>query len=442
MKTAILGGGISGLALARRLREAGLDVVIFEAASKTGGLCGSETVGGFTYDIAGGHILYSKEKNILEWMIQNTDGGCERRDRSTKIRIGDRFVHYPFENGIGDLDKQQTFDCLMGYLRAADARKSGAPVPANFGDWIRHRFGEGIERVFMKPYNEKIWKHDLTTISTEWVEGRVPDAPVEDVVRAAIGIRTEGYTHQSIFYYPLHGGFEAITRGMEKPVRSVIRLNTPVREVRRAGDRFSVNGELFDRVVNTIPLPDFIKYVPELDAGARIATENLVFNSLTSVAIGLNHHQTPPYSWIYLPHADQGPANRITYLNNYSPNVAPAGQSLILAEATCAGVPRKDPAFVQEVVDGLDHAGLIRKSDVIFTHATTVKYAYVIFDHGFRSKIGTALAGIEALGLDTLGRFGRFEYINSDHCVLRAFELADRMIADAKSGRRSGNSKN
>ncbi|HKE00841.1 MAG TPA: FAD-dependent oxidoreductase, partial [Planctomycetota bacterium] len=79
MRTAILGGGVSGLTLARRLREAGLDVVVFEAAAKVGGLCGSERFDGYTYDVAGGHILYSKERDVLEWMKAQVEGGCERR---------------------------------------------------------------------------------------------------------------------------------------------------------------------------------------------------------------------------------------------------------------------------------------------------------------------------------------------------------------------------
>ena len=54
----------------------------------------------------------------------------------------------------------------------------------------------------MDPYNEKIWKRPLEQITSDWVAGRVPDAPVEDVLRAAVGIRTEGYTHQAIFFYP------------------------------------------------------------------------------------------------------------------------------------------------------------------------------------------------------------------------------------------------
>ena len=434
MRTAILGGGVSGLTLARILREAGLEAVVFEASPKIGGLCGSVTVDGFTYDVAGGHILYSKEKPVLDWMIAQVAGGVERRERKTKIRIGDRWVHYPFENGIGDLEKQQTYDCLMGYLRAARAREGGAKAPTNFGDWIRHRFGEGIERVFMRPYNDKIWKHPLEDVSTEWVEGRVPDAPVEDVVRAAIGIRTEGYTHQSIFYYPKRGGFQAITDGIGTPILDLVRLNTPVREVRKLGSQFLVNGEAFDRVVSTIALGDFARLAPELGGAARDAARNLRFNSLTTVAIGVQHANFPDYSWVYLPQHEQGPANRITYLTNYSKEVAPPGKGLILAEATHAGEARPGSSMSSEIVAGLEWAGLLRKSDVVMTHASTVRHAYVVFDLDYRRKIDAALAGMAKLGIEALGRFGRFEYVNSDHCVSKAMELGRRMAAQAKTG--------
>jgi protoporphyrinogen oxidase len=174
-----------------------------------------------------------------------------------------------------------------------------------------------------------------------------------------------------------------------------------------------------------------------MDAKARDAAAKLAYNSLTTVAVGLKHDRLPEYSWVYLPQPDQGPANRITYLTNYSKSLAPEGQGLILAEATCKGEPRKDAAYVDEVVSGLETAGLLKKGDVALTHASAVKYAYVVFDLDFRRKIAAALAGVEALGMETLGRFGRFEYVNSDHCVAKAFELGRRMAAESKRGVRA-----
>ena len=59
------------MALAQRMIEGGFEasnIHIFEADSKVGGLCHSKTVDGFTYDVSGGHILFSKDKETMDWM--------------------------------------------------------------------------------------------------------------------------------------------------------------------------------------------------------------------------------------------------------------------------------------------------------------------------------------------------------------------------------------
>jgi hypothetical protein len=127
VKIAILGAGVSGLALARTLGEHGFplaDLTLFEADVVVGGLCRSKTVEGFTYDVAGGHILFSKDRAVMQWMkdCAGGDDAFVRRDRHTKIRFGNRFVHYPFENGLGDLPEQPKFECLKGYVEAWHAR--------------------------------------------------------------------------------------------------------------------------------------------------------------------------------------------------------------------------------------------------------------------------------------------------------------------------------
>ena len=58
MKIAILGGGISGVALARMLAASGHRVVVLEKSERAGGLCKSRRYGEFTFDEAGGHIVF------------------------------------------------------------------------------------------------------------------------------------------------------------------------------------------------------------------------------------------------------------------------------------------------------------------------------------------------------------------------------------------------
>ena len=442
MKIAILGAGVSGLALARTLVERGFpsaDLVLFEGDAVVGGLCRSKTVEGFTYDVSGGHILFSKDRAVLQWM-KDCAGGDEafvRRDRHTKIRFGNRFVHYPFENGLGDLPEQAKFECLKGYVEAWHARdKYASRAPGDFKHWIRWRFGEGIARHFMDPYNEKIWKRPLEELTSEWVAGRVPDAPIDDVLRAAIGVRTEGYTHQALFYYPKSGGFQAITDGMASPLRARIRLRTPVQDLVRARDGgWRVNGEPFDRVVSTLPLNELPDVVPEMPAGIATAMRGLAYNSIVTLLVALDRPAHPDLSWIYLPHHEQGPVNRVTYMSNYSPALAPEGKTSFLLEVTFPGGQSAPGSELErESVAGVEGAGLLRKDEILFIDRSVCRYAYIVYDHELLARRGAALEWCRASGIVPLGRFGRYDYFNSDQCVIAAREAASALLQRAEVG--------
>ena len=78
MKIAILGGGISGCALARMLAADGHNVTVLEKTERPGGLCKSRKYGEFTFDEAGGHILFSKDKEVLQWQLDRCGGEAEK----------------------------------------------------------------------------------------------------------------------------------------------------------------------------------------------------------------------------------------------------------------------------------------------------------------------------------------------------------------------------
>jgi protoporphyrinogen oxidase len=441
VKIAILGAGVSGLSLARFLVEGGhpgADVHVFEASDTPGGLCRSKTVEGFTYDVAGGHILYSKDKPAMDWMkaCAGGDAAFVQKDRHTRIRYGQRWVNYPFENGLGDLPPEATFECLRGYVLAWHERAlTKSTAPPEFGKWVRWRFGDGIAEHFMDPYNAKVWKRDLDALTSDWVAGRVPDAPVDDVLRSAVGIRTEGYTHQSIFYYPKSGGFQAITDGIARGLSAKVRLSTPVTELVRKKDAWRVNGEEFDVVVSTLSLTHMPRIVAGMPSAIADACRALEYNGIVCVLLALERAQHPDLSWIYLPHATQGPANRITYMSNYSSSLAPAGKSSFLCEVTVpGGKPFPGSDLEREVIAGLVHTGLVRDDEVLFDDRTEVEQAYVVFDHGYAARRKTALTWFESQGILQLGRFGRFEYDNSDQCVIKSRTLAQDLLERARVG--------
>jgi protoporphyrinogen oxidase len=434
VKVAILGGGVSGLALGWFLKQAGVACDILEAEAIPGGLCRSENIDGYVMDRAGGHIMYTKSDAVAQlWRDLFAPEPLVKSVRETRILYHGRYVQYPFENGLGDLPLEDNFACLKGLVDAWIARDRGAKKPDNFADWIDYRMGKGIGDRFMRPYNEKIWKCDLSEMGIAWVDGRVPDAPLDDVLKSALGMRTVGYAHQSTFEYPPTGGFQAITDKLAARVRDRLHLSTRVTDITRRGGGLAVNGTPYDRVVSTIPMNVAARLFESLDAATVSAATGLQFRGVASFLFGLPRDQAQPYSWLYLPFPEQGPANRVTYLSNYSPNNAPPDGASILAEVTYRGDLEVNEDYLDRLENQLAQCGLFRKGSVRARGFAKNEYAYLLFDRQFEEKRRRAIEGFERAGLITLGRFGQYNYHNSDHCILDAMKLAERLVREAKS---------
>ena len=52
----------------------GHDVTVLEKSERPGGLCKSRKYGEFTFDEAGGHILFSKDQDVLQWQLERCGG--------------------------------------------------------------------------------------------------------------------------------------------------------------------------------------------------------------------------------------------------------------------------------------------------------------------------------------------------------------------------------
>jgi len=444
-RIAVCGGGPSGLMAARLLAAEGHEVTVLEAEAEIGGLCRSRVVDGWTFDLAGGHIMFTKDRRVAAfWDELFADEPCVSSQRQTRIlHDKEHWVGYPFENALGELPLEHNLECTEGVLQASLAR-DGRPEPDNFHDWIDWKMGAGVARHFMEPYNRKIWKcADLREMGTSWIAGRVPDAPLEDVLRASLGQSTQGYSHQAVFRYPLRGGFAAVHERIARPIRARIRLRHRVQRIEpvaggRPGARgWQVDGEPFDHVVSTLPLHALPGVLGGLDPGVAAAARGLRYLGLASYLFGVDAECVRPLSWVYLPHAWQGPANRITYLSNYSPHNAPDGRGSILAEVTydAGHVPDAGPDGRRELARSLEGAGVLRADAVRVSDGYLNPAAYIFYDRGFEARRRTVLAALDALeGFHALGRFGRYEYHNSDQCLAQAMDLVERLGPSLRRG--------
>jgi protoporphyrinogen oxidase len=425
VKTAILGGGLSGLTLARLLHERGEDVIVLEAEQEYGGLCRSKTDQGFTFDIGGSHIIFSRDTEVLAFMREMIAGNEQRNDRHTKIFYKQRYVKYPFENGLSDLPPEDRFFCINEFIKTLLAVEKGElPLPATFRDWIYYTFGKGIAECYMVPYNEKIWKFPSSQMSLHWVDGRIPRPPVDDVIKSAIGIETEGYTHQSVFSYPLDGGIEALTHAIAHPIAPVIHTDFRITSLRKKGQKWLIGNEKesieVDHCICTMPVQHLIAALESVPDAVSAACRALIYNSLVCVNIGVRG-PVPDISWLYLPDPALGKTNRVSFPSSYSRHVAPPGCSAILAEITHQPGDdvawMSDAALIEEVTATLERMQVLTRDRIVYASVERQPFAYVVYDLAYQQNIGVIRKYCEALGIPLVGRFAQFEYLNMDGCI-------------------------
>lgn len=428
-RTCIIGGGVSGLSLALLLDG---EFSIFEAAEDVGGHATSIVDEGWTFD-RGPHIMFSKRADVLEFMIKSLRGNVHESRRNSKVCIDGHFAKYPIENDLAALPAQLRNQCLLDFL--FNEHEDAIADPRNLHEWFLKTFGAGLTDAYFVPYNEKVWKVPIADLSMTWSE-RIPQPPAIDVVRGALGIETEGYVHQLYFHYPRRGGYQAIPRAFAALLPAErIHCSAPVDRIVPASDGLRVVAQgadhQFDRVVSTAPLPILLQLLDDVPDRVRDAAASLRIHPQLVISLGFRGVDPHRFSSVYFP-ADDFLVNRISSPCTFSPENGPPGCYSIQAEITSTpGGPElemSDSSIVEHVVDGLQRNRVLRPDEEpIYSRVERYRYAYVVYDQGYEQRFTLVRQWLESQGIYPHGRFGAFEYLNVDGCVIRSIELAERL---------------
>ena len=105
-----------------------------------------------------------------------------------------------------------------------------------------------------------------------------------------------------------------------------------------------------------------------------------------------------------------------------------------MAEVTHRGELEPSRSWVDDLGRALGAAGVLDPSAITVTHWTNSEFAYIDQNAQFAARIARVRSWFDTSGHITFGRFGRYEYHNSDQCVARAMEVRDHIRVIAASG--------
>lgn len=433
MNLTILGGGLSALSLAYFLQDRSdiSKITLLEKEKTIGGLCRTFETNGIEYDV-GPHIIFSKDKEILDFMNGLLGENNEKHRRSNRILHKKAFVQYPFENDLSKLPDEDKAYCVNAFMHNPYENYNAK----NMLQFFLKTFGEGITNLYLRPYNEKIWKFDPSFMDTQMVD-RIPKPPKEDILKSAAGETIDGYTHQLYFTYPKQGGTAAIVQALREKLSDKVEILTSrsVESVRKTEKGFEVvaGSKTFvsDRLVSTMPLGEFTAlYNAEKPAEIVSAAQNLRSNAIAISIVNVKPDRAGDnYAFMI---ADKNVIfHRLSKLDFMGGRYHKPDSATYMIEVTYRKKDRvdlmTDAELTAKIIGGLKEIGFIDgASDVNFTDLKRFDYAYVIYDLEHKENTTVLRDYFKQQGVELNGRFGSFEYLNMDAIIRQSKNLAER----------------
>lgn len=433
MKALILGAGLSGISTAYFLQGNSnfTDITILEKETTPGGLCRSIRKNEYIYDI-GPHILFSKDKEMLELMLSVLD---EKNDlkRSNKILYKKCQIQYPFENDLSKLPSEDLHYCINAF----EHNPYEDYVPTNMIQFFLKTFGEGITNTYLRPYNEKIWKYDPAFMNTSMVD-RIPKPTREEIRRSAAGETVDGYVHQLYFSYPAKGGIEAVPNGFLQCLdkgKCHVHVNSIVDCVEKTASGFLVttsDGQKYegDKLISTIPVQELTRayrYVPE---SIVENVNDLRYNSIAIAFVKIPYDLCGDNYAFMIP--DKNVIfHRISKMDFLGPAYHHTDEATYMVEVTYRKNDKidtlSDVEFRNQITQGMVDIGFAKfASDVEIVDITHYPYAYVIYDLHHTDNMMRIRQYYRDEGIILNGRFGNFEYWNMDRILRESYELCKR----------------
>ncbi len=417
-KYLIIGAGISGLTFANYCEG---DYLIIEKESEVGGYCRTIKKGDFIWDYAGHFFHFNTEEFKNKFLDKMPKEDIIYNNKCTKIIHKDKFIDFPFQTNIHELDKEEFIDCLYDLFNKEEKEKYD-----NFLDMLYGKFGKSIVEKFLKPYNEKLYAVDLKELDVDAMGRFFPYADKEQIINNMK--KHEVNSYNSSFLYPKNGAgsfIEVLYNGLKK---EKVLLNVSVEKIDKEKKKAKLSNGLeveYEYLINTTPLNKFLHFI----GGQEKLINEMSYNKVLVFNLGFNKKSKlcTKEHWLYV--ADK---NCNFYRCGFYNNILGTDKLSMYIEI---GYP-KNKKITQEEIDNqleltlknLQKLGIIDEDIQLIEHvALIMDPAYVHINTKTNKKIDELKSDFAKEGIYTIGRYGAWIYNSMEDSMLKAKELAEKI---------------
>ena len=275
-KAIVIGGGVSGLSAALKLKDRGFDVTVLEKASRAGGVIGTYSASGFKAESGSNSIMVQSPKTIDFFDRIGVKSRVRKSNPASKKRFFARRGK-PYAVPMGPLSLIFTrLFTIFGKIRllCEPFIKRIANEDPSVAEFTLHRMGRDVLDYAMNPFMAGIYGGDPEKLS---IRHAFPpfwnlERKYGSVIRGAIKAMKEKKATGN-FFKPMmisfDGGMEILPRAISAQIGDGVKCNAKVISVDLGGDGWQVcwaaNGEEtcenYDALVIAVPSSE-IKNLP------------------------------------------------------------------------------------------------------------------------------------------------------------------------------------
>lgn len=417
-KNMIIGAGISGLTYAN---YCGDDYLVVEKENEVGGYCRTIKNGEYVWDYAGHFFHFNTEEFKTKFLNQMPKEDIIYNEKCTKIVHNGKFIDFPFQTNIHQLDKEEFIDCLYDLFNKEEKENYD-----NFLDMLYGKFGKSIVEKFLKPYNEKLYAIDLKELDVDAMGRFFPYADKEAIIRNMKNSQVNSYN--ASFLYPKNGAgsfIEILYNALDK---NKVLLNTEVRSIDLENKKAVLSDGtevIYEHLINTIPLNNFLSLI----GGHKNLIDEMSYNKVLVFNLGFDKKSElcTKEHWLYVAAKDCN-FYRCGFYNNI------LGQENLSMYIEIGY--SKDAVVTKEDVDrqleltllNLKKLGITDDETNLVAHSVIMMDpAYVHINTKTNAKIDQLKSDFAKKDVYTIGRYGAWIYNSMEDSMLKAKELAEKI---------------